>query len=388
MSDDSPPINGKIQWTLDKKKRKFPLWPIIFVMGCIIVVLVTLGVIYEDTYINGMVIRVQRCDNNNYSINGISIDVYNNGVKITPQQITTTREQYHINLGGEKHINKIVINNLLSNPASILGCQITVIDGAGKAVILKRFSENAILPIDRVTAIAFAEEKKTEANNATGAAKVTAMMAKHRAMETVMKVTAIWMADVAQKSPAATKAAATQAAAEWATAATKASEYVAMQTSATVAQLSEAGVQWERAMTSAYLSRGYLEAAAADATKARDAAIAIYTKAQSEKATEKANTPAMAFATTRAEKAMTAKQAWELAVTKANEAVVAATAYAASTPPSEALMSDTHKKGVLAHAVTILAIEATRMVPDTAPATFTLTATRNILRTNYRYNLN
>lgn len=353
-----------------------------FIIGLIVVAtLLRLFFIELPYHISGKMIRVARCDNKNYSIQGISIDVYANDIKmiLDPAKITATGEFYEIDLQKDTVINKIVINNLLSNPASILGCKITVSNAAGEHVIMERFSDQPILPMDRATAISIFEEKNAAASAASQSTaplslEIPALELKAlEARKQVMEVTTKWMQSVAEKSPSPE---ASQAAALWETAARANSEYIA------VNKFYPQGSMYVPEAV-AMSSTLYLNAAAADAIAARDNSIQLYANAKKAisaapvKATTliSENTAAIAFATIRKKLAKEAKEAWELAVTKANIAIttkLAATETEAKTNYGipVALQSAITE----AYNAVNLANAATMLVPDTAPAEFTLTA--------------
>lgn len=379
-------------------------WGVIALVIALIVVGVclTLFFVQQAAEINGKIIRIDRCDNKNYSIELLTIDVYDkHDTKITlaTTQIKATPEYYQIDLGADTAIKKIVINNLPLNPASILGCQIAVNDAAGKVVLLNKFSKNAIMPMDRDTAIAIYEAKNSAAVAATTAsssadaatsgplyaAKAAAVKAKMDARLSVMSVTATWMKGVAKKLPAATQAAATQGATLWDTAATKGAAYVALPAHATNAQQTEAMAAWDTAETAAISTMAYAEALAADALKAKGAADKAYLAAQSEKAAAAINTPELTFATTKEVKAKDAKEAWDNAVTLADKAVT--DKLAATTTTTEALTTAATASRNAAYTAAKDAYALTMLVPGAAKPTFTLTATRNIFTTTYAYHL-
>jgi hypothetical protein len=368
-------INGMI--------RKHPKLVIAVMIGLIVLaVLLCLYLIELPYNINGKIIRVSRCDNKNYSIQGISIDVYENDIKmiLVPTKIIATGESYEIDLQKDTVINKIVINNLLSNPASILGCKITVSNAAGESVVTERFSDQPILPMDRATAISIFEEKNAVASAArqsTGpplSLEIPAVELKAlEARKQVMEVTAKWMQSVAKKSPSPE---ASHAAALWETAARANSEYIAVNKF-----YPQGSIYVPEAV--AMSSMSYLNAAAADAIAARDNSISLYAHAKKAisaapvKATTliSENTAAIVFAAIRGNRAREAKEAWELAVTKANIAItkkLAATETEAKTnygiPVAlQSAITEAYNAVKLANAATML-------VPDTAPAKFTLTA--------------
>jgi hypothetical protein len=380
-------------------------WGVIALVIALIVVGVclTLFFVQQAADINGKIIRIDRCDNKNYSIDLLTIDVYDkHDTKITlaTTKIKATPEYYQIDLGADTAIKKIVINNLPLNPASILGCQIAVNDAAGKVVLLNKFSKNAIMPMDRDTAIAIYEAKNSVAEAATAAstsatdaatsgplsvAKAAAVKAKMDARLSVMSVTATWMKGVAKKLPAATQAATTQGAALWDTAATKGAAYVALPAHATTAQQTEAMTAWNNAETEAISTMAYAEALAADALKAKGAADKAYLAAQSEKAAAAINTPELTFATTKEAKAKEAKDEWDKAVTAANTAV--ADKLAATTTTTAALTTAATNSRTAAYAAANAAYALTMLVPGAAKPTFTLTATRNIFTTTHAYHL-
>ena len=359
----------------------------------VIAICVTLFLIKQPTAINGKIIRVARCDNKSYSIEHLTIDVYDKqDTKITlpPAQIDATSEYYQIDLGTDTAINKIVINNLLSNPASILGCNISVTDKAGEVILMNKFNENAIIrPMDRATTIAIYDAKHTSANKAVraaasatpantlelNAAKAAAMKVLFDARLSVTSVTATWMKGVAQKLPAAA-----QAAKLWDTAVSKGAAYIALPAHAQAAL-----AEWETAEDLAKSTIAYAEAVAADAAEAKDAAVKVYTTAQAEKKAANINTPEMTFATTKEENAKAAKDAWEIAVTKATKAV--SDSSTATRNPTAALKDTATTSADAAYSAAKAAYALTMLVPEAAKPTFTLTATRNIFTTTHAYHL-